>query len=276
MGGRWKGERKRRCNSTMWWPSPSATEKGDCRAFLPVHRQSDGHSRCACCTGTRWSNCTEDRGDLLVDVPVIFNDKFLQSKEFDLVVPQIQFIVRVPDILPVLQRCTHSAYCAETVAGTAACSQGRRPPKSPRFCAQFVPFCVPASHVTLSMNGKQARRKHLSLLSTGMPTTSPMKNWTVPESAPQPEALKGRPLPPRTPHRRRLPPRPTPSRTRLWGSWAPWTNVMLTSVSFCTGLWSPRGRGSLSQRRRHQTDKSSGQQLPRECRPHRTRPLADP
>ena len=29
---------------------------------------------------------------------VLFSDKFLQSKEFDLIVPQIQFIFRVWDI----------------------------------------------------------------------------------------------------------------------------------------------------------------------------------
>ena len=39
----------------------------------------------------------------VMDVPALFSDKFLQSKEFDLVVPQIQFIFRVWDI-PVVQR----------------------------------------------------------------------------------------------------------------------------------------------------------------------------
>ena len=38
---------------------------------------------------------------LVVDVPVNISDKFLQSKEFDLLVPQIPFISRVWDI-PVL------------------------------------------------------------------------------------------------------------------------------------------------------------------------------
>ena len=38
-------------------------------------------------------------------------------------------------------------------------------------------------------------------------------------------------------------------------------------LSLSTGLWGPRVRGSLSRRRRLQTDKSSGQQLPRERRP---------
>ena len=31
----------------------------------------------------------------VMDVPVLFSDKFLQSKEFELIVPQIQFIFRV-------------------------------------------------------------------------------------------------------------------------------------------------------------------------------------
>ena len=39
----------------------------------------------------------------VMDVPVLFSDKFLQSTEFDLVAPQIQFISRVRDI-PVVQR----------------------------------------------------------------------------------------------------------------------------------------------------------------------------
>ena len=37
------------------------------------------------------------------EVPVLLSDKFLQSKEFDLIAPQIQFIFRVWDI-PVVQR----------------------------------------------------------------------------------------------------------------------------------------------------------------------------
>ena len=41
------------------------------------------------------------RWPLVVDVPVLFSDKFLQSKESDLIVPQ--FIFRVRDI-PVQQR----------------------------------------------------------------------------------------------------------------------------------------------------------------------------
>ena len=37
--------------------------------------------------------------------------------------------------------------------------------------------------------------------------------------------------------------------------------------SLCTGLWGPRGRGSLSRRRRRSTATSSGQQLSKECHP---------
>ena len=44
-------------------------------------------------------------------------------------------------------------------------------------------------------------------------------------------------------------------------------DVIMTVVSLCTGLWGPRVRGSLSRRRRHRTVTSSGQQLPKECRP---------
>ena len=44
--------------------------------------------------------------------------------------------------------------------------------------------------ITQSMNGKQGTTKHLSLLRTGMSTTSSMKNWIVPGSAPQPVARK--------------------------------------------------------------------------------------
>ena len=54
----------------------------------------------------------------------------------------------------------------------------------------------------------------------------------------------------------------------LWASRAPpQTEVTITVVSLRTRLWGPRVRGSLSRRRRHQTDKSCGQQLPRESRP---------
>ena len=38
----------------------------------------------------------------VMDVPALFSDKFLQSKEFDLIVPQLQFIFRV--CIPVVQR----------------------------------------------------------------------------------------------------------------------------------------------------------------------------
>ena len=63
-------------------------------------------------------------------------------------------------------------------------------------------------------------------------------------------------------------PAPVPSGNPLWGSQTPpQTDVVITVVSLRTGLWGPRVRGSLSRRRRHRTDKSSGQQLPRECRP---------
>ena len=44
-------------------------------------------------------------------------------------------------------------------------------------------------------------------------------------------------------------------------------DAIMTVVSLCTGLCGPRVRGSLSRRKRHRTDKSSGQQLPRDCRP---------
>ena len=54
------------------------------------------------------------RRPLVVDVPVLFSDKFLQSKEVDLIVPQIQLIFKVWDIPVVEQRrVTHSANCAE-------------------------------------------------------------------------------------------------------------------------------------------------------------------
>ena len=52
--------------------------------------------------------------DLVVDVPVIFSDKFQQSKSYMfLKAPQLQFIDRVVDI-PVFraETCTHSANCA--------------------------------------------------------------------------------------------------------------------------------------------------------------------
>ena len=48
---------------------------------------------------------------------------------------------------------------------------------------------------------------------------------------------------------------------------APWTDVIKTVVSLHTVLWGPRVRGSLSRRKRLQTVESSGQELPRECRP---------
>ena len=45
-----------------------------------------------------------------------------------------------------------------------------------------------------------------------------------------------------------------------------WTDVIMFVAQSVQGS-GPRVRGSLSRRRRYQTDKSSGQQLPRECRP---------
>ena len=52
-GGGREGVRRRRRSSTMWWSSLATTDKGVRRAFLPVHRQSDGHSNCPSCIGTR-------------------------------------------------------------------------------------------------------------------------------------------------------------------------------------------------------------------------------
>ena len=43
----------------------------------------------------RWCSCAEVRGFPVMDVPVLLSDKFLQSKEFDQNVPQIQFFFRV-------------------------------------------------------------------------------------------------------------------------------------------------------------------------------------
>ena len=53
------------------------------------------------------------------------------------------------------------------------------------------------------------------------------------------------------------------------GSWAPpWTDVIKTVVSLSTGLaLGSAGAGSHSGRKRHRTVESSGQQLPKECRP---------
>ena len=75
-GGKWGGSggAVRRCGHPR-----RQQRKVACRAFLPVHRQSDGHSRCSCCTGTRWSSYTGNRGNLGVHVLVNFNEKFLQS-----------------------------------------------------------------------------------------------------------------------------------------------------------------------------------------------------
>ena len=47
-------------------------------------------------------------GISVMDVPVLFSDKFLQSKEFDQIVPQIQFIFRVWDIPVVQWRRVHT------------------------------------------------------------------------------------------------------------------------------------------------------------------------
>ena len=76
------------------------------RAFLPVHRQSDAHSSCSCGTGARWAQLC--RRPWRFRLWTSLSDKFLQSTEFHLIVPQIQFIVRVWAIPVVQQRrvCT--------------------------------------------------------------------------------------------------------------------------------------------------------------------------
>ena len=70
-------------------------------------------------------------GILVMDVPVLLSDKFLQSKEFDQNAPQIQFIFRVWDILVCCaedqwfhgtgavpgRRCPHAHRCATTGDG---------------------------------------------------------------------------------------------------------------------------------------------------------------
>ena len=64
----------------------------------------------------------------VMDVPVLFSDKFLQSKESDLIVPQIQFISRVWSILVVQRRRVHTVQtCAEDrrFHGSGAVLRGR-------------------------------------------------------------------------------------------------------------------------------------------------------
>ena len=69
--------------------------------------------------------------------------------------------------------------------------------------------------------------------------------------------------PPATPR-----PNPAPFGNPLWGSRAPpLTGAIKTVVSLPQGSGGPRVRGSLSRRRRLQTDKSSVQLLRWECRP---------
>ena len=51
------------------------------RVFLPVHRQSDGHSSCSCETGTHGVQTAQQTvGIFVVDVPVIMQFEFKQSK----------------------------------------------------------------------------------------------------------------------------------------------------------------------------------------------------
>ena len=135
--------------------------------------------------------------------------------------------------------------------------QGHRPPSQTatagrqRACQQT---CPRAARPPTNCNGVQPE-------TTGTSTTL-SKNCTTP------------PATTTDPHTIREPTLELPG--------AALNDVMMTVVSLCTGLWGPRVRGSLSRRRRHRTDKSSGQQLPRECRPssdpaRRTcRPLGPP
>ena len=52
-----------------------------------------------------------------VDVPVNISDKFLQSKEFDLIEPQIQFIFRVWDVPVVQQRRARTVHTVQKTGG---------------------------------------------------------------------------------------------------------------------------------------------------------------
>ena len=65
------------------------------------------------------------RWPLVVDVPVLFSDKFLQSKEFDLIVPQIQFIFRVWDIRVVEQRRVHTVRIVHKTGDSPGAVLGR-------------------------------------------------------------------------------------------------------------------------------------------------------
>ena len=77
------------------------------RAFLPVHRQSDGYSSCSCCTGAR---CVQLRRRFwsFLRCPCSLQRQVL----VELKVCQLQFIFCMPDIPVVLQRRVHSANCA--------------------------------------------------------------------------------------------------------------------------------------------------------------------
>ena len=64
--------------------------------------------------GTAGANCAEDpRGSCVRDVLVIMQFEFQQSKVLELMVPEIQFILRVCELPVVQQRGARSANCAE-------------------------------------------------------------------------------------------------------------------------------------------------------------------
>ena len=84
-----------------------------CRALIPVHRQSDGHSSCSCETVPTGCKLRRKLEIFAVDVPVNMQ-LFQQFNSFlNVKLPLIQFIDRVLDVPGVPQRCTHSANCAE-------------------------------------------------------------------------------------------------------------------------------------------------------------------
>ena len=65
------------------------------------------------------------RRPLVVDVSVLFSDKFLQSKELDLIVPQIQFILRVWDFAVVSQRRVRTVQTVQKTGDSPGAVLGR-------------------------------------------------------------------------------------------------------------------------------------------------------
>ena len=150
---------------------------------------------------------------------------------------------------------------APVVAQQRACQQPPNCTWSVKVCTVGTCLCVTTE---MSNTLRHLQLEPLGLLELVVVEHRDVHNrGSAPQNAVEPVQGENEDLHPL----RRLPPQPPTQEPTLGLLGAAPDRCNNVRRSLCTGLWGPRGRGSLSRRRRHATATSSGQQLPKECHP---------